>query len=220
MLCAGYGSGQPLPQRGVLHTDYRLLVVPAVILWWPLPDLNRRPIDYESTALTTELKGQKCRSLSRRGHSGDWSTAAGVFSWMTTNPTKLASRLHRESATRTADLFAPAPTIPRQRSARAGTQRLTPLQQTFKLCQKFIHTISFKLTNGFGSGGRMVTTAHCQRQPFIITSARSSLPCTIFITTSNRASNPAPSAASSLRWRTSSSILLCTRASVSSIWFY
>ncbi len=27
---AGYGSGEPLPQRGVLRTDYRLLVVPAV----------------------------------------------------------------------------------------------------------------------------------------------------------------------------------------------
>lgn len=26
-------------------------------VWWPLPDLNRRPIDYESTVLTTELRG-------------------------------------------------------------------------------------------------------------------------------------------------------------------
>ena len=29
-----------------------------VLFWWPLLDLNQRPIDYESTALTTELKGQ------------------------------------------------------------------------------------------------------------------------------------------------------------------
>lgn len=27
-------------------------------IWWPLPDLNWGPIDYESTALTTELRGQ------------------------------------------------------------------------------------------------------------------------------------------------------------------
>ena len=28
-----------------------------VLIWWPLLDLNQRPIDYESTALTTELRG-------------------------------------------------------------------------------------------------------------------------------------------------------------------
>ncbi len=26
-------------------------------IWWPLADLNCGPIDYESTALTTELRG-------------------------------------------------------------------------------------------------------------------------------------------------------------------
>jgi hypothetical protein len=26
-------------------------------VWWPLPDSNQRPIDYESTALTAELRG-------------------------------------------------------------------------------------------------------------------------------------------------------------------
>lgn len=32
MLCAGYGSGQASSSTGVIHTDYRLLVVPAVKL--------------------------------------------------------------------------------------------------------------------------------------------------------------------------------------------
>ena len=27
-------------------------------IWWPLLDLNQRPSDYESPALTTELRGQ------------------------------------------------------------------------------------------------------------------------------------------------------------------
>ncbi len=26
-------------------------------IWWPLLDLNQRPSDYESPALTTELRG-------------------------------------------------------------------------------------------------------------------------------------------------------------------
>jgi hypothetical protein len=27
-------------------------------IWWPLLDLNQRPSDYESPALTTELRGR------------------------------------------------------------------------------------------------------------------------------------------------------------------
>ncbi len=34
---------------GFLHKPFEI--------WWPLPDLNWGPIDYESTALTTELRG-------------------------------------------------------------------------------------------------------------------------------------------------------------------
>src|SRR5262249_29492681 len=29
-------------------------------IWWPLPDLNQQPTDYESAALTIELRGQRC----------------------------------------------------------------------------------------------------------------------------------------------------------------
>ena len=30
----------------------------AFKIWWPLPDLNWGPSDYESPALTTELRGR------------------------------------------------------------------------------------------------------------------------------------------------------------------
>lgn len=36
-------------------------------IWWPLPDLNWGPIDYESTALTTELRGQDINIFSKVG---------------------------------------------------------------------------------------------------------------------------------------------------------
>lgn len=29
-----------------------------VLIWWPLLDLNQRPADYESVALTAELRGR------------------------------------------------------------------------------------------------------------------------------------------------------------------
>ena len=73
MLCAGYGSGS-LFLNGCFPYGLPFVGRSFGYIVVALPDLNRRPIDYESTALTTELKGQKCRSLSRRGHSGDWST--------------------------------------------------------------------------------------------------------------------------------------------------
>ncbi len=32
-------------------------------IWWPLPDLNWGPSDYESRALTTELRGHMRRII-------------------------------------------------------------------------------------------------------------------------------------------------------------
>ena len=39
------------------RTDYRVGRPEPTLAWWPLPGLNQRPGDYESLALTTELKG-------------------------------------------------------------------------------------------------------------------------------------------------------------------
>ena len=50
--------------------------------WWPLPDLNQRPIDYESTALTAELRGPNSliaqqRRSRRQGLEGSCRNASG-----------------------------------------------------------------------------------------------------------------------------------------------
>ena len=52
ILCPGILSVSWKKDKGL-----RLHVSPCFI-WWPLLDLNQRPSDYESPALTTELRGR------------------------------------------------------------------------------------------------------------------------------------------------------------------
>ena len=53
-------NGPPPGARTSHNQLRRLMLYPDELVaeWWPLLDLNQRPGDYESLALTTELKGR------------------------------------------------------------------------------------------------------------------------------------------------------------------